>query len=124
MRKVLEGESSLDQELAALLLKRLMDDPNPEPSRRANGESLPGLLSVREREVLGLVARIHEQADSPRAPHQREHVKARSQCHLENLSPTALKRRYGLSSWACWPGAGSNTRGDCARSRSRHKLGW
>ena len=32
MRKVLEGESSLDQELATQLLKRLMEDPKPEPN--------------------------------------------------------------------------------------------
>src|SRR5215217_5211252 len=57
VRKVLEGESSLDQELATQLLKRLMEDPQPEPSGRVNKESLTGLLSTRESEVLGLVAR-------------------------------------------------------------------
>ena len=57
VRKVLEGESSLDQEVATRLLKRLMDDPEPEPNGRAKGESLPELLSARESEVLGLVAR-------------------------------------------------------------------
>jgi DNA-binding NarL/FixJ family response regulator len=57
VRKVLEGESSLDQEVATRLLKRLMDDPEPEPNGRAKGESLPELLSNRESEVLGLVSR-------------------------------------------------------------------
>ena len=57
VRKVLEGESSLDQEVATRLLKRLMDDPEPEPNGRAKGESLSELLSARESEVLGLVAR-------------------------------------------------------------------
>jgi NarL family two-component system response regulator LiaR len=57
VRKVLEGESSLDQELATQLLKRLMEDPKPEPNGRTKGESLAGLLSARESEVLGLVAR-------------------------------------------------------------------
>jgi DNA-binding NarL/FixJ family response regulator len=57
IRKVLEGESSLDRELATQLLKRLMEDPKPEPNGRAKGDSPPGLLSARESEVLGLVAR-------------------------------------------------------------------
>jgi DNA-binding NarL/FixJ family response regulator len=57
VRKVLEGESSLDQELATQLLKRLMEDPKPEPNGRAKGKSLAGVLSARESEVLGLVAR-------------------------------------------------------------------
>lgn len=57
VRKVLEGESSLDQEVATRLLRRVMDDPKPEPNGRAKGESLLGLLSARESEVLGLVAR-------------------------------------------------------------------
>jgi DNA-binding NarL/FixJ family response regulator len=57
VRKVLEGESSLDQELSTQLLKQLMEDPKPEPNGRAKGESLLGLLSARESEVLGLVAR-------------------------------------------------------------------
>ena len=57
VRKVLEGESSLDQELATQLLKRLMEDPKPQPNGRAKGESLLGLLSAREREILGMVAR-------------------------------------------------------------------
>ena len=57
VRKVLGGESSLDQELATQLLKRLMEDPKPEQNRIAKGESPPGLLSAREVEVLGLVAR-------------------------------------------------------------------
>jgi DNA-binding NarL/FixJ family response regulator len=57
VRKVLRGESSLDQELSTQLLKRLMEDPKPEPNGRAKGKSLVGLLSAREREVLGLVAR-------------------------------------------------------------------
>ena len=57
VRKVLGGESSLDQELATRLLKRLMEDPKPEPNGRTKGESPPGLLSTRESEVLGLVAR-------------------------------------------------------------------
>jgi NarL family two-component system response regulator LiaR len=57
VRKVLEGESSLDQELATQLLKRLMEDPKPEPNGRAKGKSLAGLLSTRESEVLRLVAR-------------------------------------------------------------------
>jgi two-component system, NarL family, response regulator LiaR len=57
VRKVLEGESSVDLELATRLLKRLMEDPEPEPNGRAKGESLLGSLSARESEVLGLVAR-------------------------------------------------------------------
>jgi two-component system, NarL family, response regulator LiaR len=57
VRKVLEGESSIDEKLATQLLKRLMEDPKPEPNGRANGKSLAELLSAREREVLGLVAR-------------------------------------------------------------------
>jgi DNA-binding NarL/FixJ family response regulator len=57
VRKVLEGESSLDQELATELLKRLMDDPKPDQNGIAKGDSLPGLLSARESEVLELVAR-------------------------------------------------------------------
>jgi DNA-binding NarL/FixJ family response regulator len=57
VRKVLEGESSLDQELATQLLKRLTEDPKPEPNGIAKGESFLGLLSTREREVLELVAR-------------------------------------------------------------------
>jgi DNA-binding NarL/FixJ family response regulator len=57
VRKVLEGESSLDQELATQLLKRLMQDPKPEQNGRAKGKSSLELLSAREREVLGLVAR-------------------------------------------------------------------
>jgi len=57
VRKVLEGESSLDQELATQLLKRLMEDAKPEPNGRVNNESLAELLSAREGEVLGLVAR-------------------------------------------------------------------
>jgi NarL family two-component system response regulator LiaR len=57
VRKVLGGESSLDQELATQLLKRLMEDPQPEPNGRAKNESLAGLLSARESEVLGLVGR-------------------------------------------------------------------
>ena len=58
VRKVLGGESSLDQELATQLIKRLMEDPKPEPNGRANNESLPGLLSARESEVLGLVGEV------------------------------------------------------------------
>jgi two-component system, NarL family, response regulator LiaR len=57
VRKVLEGESSLDQQLATQLLKRLMENPKPEPNGVPNKESLSGLLSTRESEVLGLVAR-------------------------------------------------------------------
>jgi DNA-binding NarL/FixJ family response regulator len=56
LRKVLEGESSVDQEVATQLLKRLVDEPKPEPNGRAKGESPSGLLSVRESEVVGLVA--------------------------------------------------------------------
>jgi DNA-binding NarL/FixJ family response regulator len=56
VRKVLEGESSLDQELSTQLLKRLVDDPKPEPNGRARGDSPLGMLSARESEVLGLVA--------------------------------------------------------------------
>jgi DNA-binding NarL/FixJ family response regulator len=57
VRKVLEGESSLDQEVATQLLKRLVEDVRPEQNGRAKGDSLLGLLSARESEVLGLVAR-------------------------------------------------------------------
>jgi DNA-binding NarL/FixJ family response regulator len=57
VRKVLEGESSLDQELATQLLKRLVEDVEPDPNGRAKGDLLLGMLSAREREVLGLVAR-------------------------------------------------------------------
>jgi DNA-binding NarL/FixJ family response regulator len=57
VRKVLEGESSLDQQLATQLLKRLMENPKPEPNGVPNKESLSGLLSTRESEGLGLVAR-------------------------------------------------------------------
>jgi DNA-binding NarL/FixJ family response regulator len=57
VRKVLEGESSIDQELATQLLRRLVEDPKPEQNGRAKGESSLELLSAREREVLGLVAR-------------------------------------------------------------------
>jgi two-component system, NarL family, response regulator LiaR len=57
VRKVLEGESSLDQELATQLLKRLMENPKPKQNGRAEGKSLTGLLSAREKEVLGLVGR-------------------------------------------------------------------
>jgi DNA-binding NarL/FixJ family response regulator len=57
VRKVLEGESSLDQELSTQLLKRLMEEVKPEQNGLAKGDSLPGLLSARESEVLGLVAR-------------------------------------------------------------------
>src|SRR5919107_3236649 len=57
VRKVRGDDSVLDQELARQLLKRLMEDPKPGPNGRAKGESLLGLLSVRESEVLGLVAR-------------------------------------------------------------------
>jgi DNA-binding NarL/FixJ family response regulator len=57
VRKVLEGESSLDQELSTQLLKRLMEDPKPEQDGSPKGEPLPMLLSAREREVLGLVTR-------------------------------------------------------------------
>jgi DNA-binding NarL/FixJ family response regulator len=56
VRKVLEGESSLDQELATQLLKRLIEDPKPEQNGIAKGDSPPRLLSAREREVLELVA--------------------------------------------------------------------
>jgi DNA-binding NarL/FixJ family response regulator len=57
VRKVLEGESALDQELATELLKRLMEDPKPEPNGVPKKEALSGLLSARESEVLGLVGR-------------------------------------------------------------------
>lgn len=57
VRKVLEGESSLDQEVATQLLKRLVEDPKPQPNGRPKGDLPPMLLSPREREVLGLVAR-------------------------------------------------------------------
>jgi DNA-binding NarL/FixJ family response regulator len=57
VRKVRGDDSVLDQELATQLLKRLMEDPKPGLNGRAKGESLLGLLSVRESEVLGLVAR-------------------------------------------------------------------
>ena len=57
VRKVLQGESALDQELATQLLKRLMEDPKPERNGVPNKESLSGLLSTRESEVLGLVGR-------------------------------------------------------------------
>jgi DNA-binding NarL/FixJ family response regulator len=33
VRKVLEGQSSLDQELATKLLKRFVDEPKPDPGR-------------------------------------------------------------------------------------------
>jgi DNA-binding NarL/FixJ family response regulator len=56
VRKVLEGDSALDQELATHLLKRLVEDVKPRPNGIAKGESLLGLLSARESEVLGLVA--------------------------------------------------------------------
>ena len=57
VRKVLEGESALDQELATQLLKWLMEDPKPERNGVPNKEALSGLLSARESEVLGLVGR-------------------------------------------------------------------
>ena len=57
VRKVLQGESALDQELSTQLLKRLMEDPKPERNGVPNKESLSGLLSTRESEVLGLVGR-------------------------------------------------------------------
>jgi DNA-binding NarL/FixJ family response regulator len=57
VRKVLGGESSLDQELATKLLNRLMEDPKPGQNGSVDEESQPGLLSAREREVLGLVGR-------------------------------------------------------------------
>ena len=57
VRKVLEGDSALDQELATQLLKRLMEDPKPEQNGSAMSDSPPGLLSARESEALGLVAR-------------------------------------------------------------------
>jgi DNA-binding NarL/FixJ family response regulator len=57
VRKVLGGESSLDQEVATQLLKRLVDEPKPESNGIAKDESLLVLLSARESEVLGLVAR-------------------------------------------------------------------
>jgi DNA-binding NarL/FixJ family response regulator len=57
VRKVLGGESSLDQELATQLLKRLVEDVKPESNGLVDKRSQPGLLSAREREVLGLVGR-------------------------------------------------------------------
>jgi two-component system, NarL family, response regulator LiaR len=57
VRKVLGGESSLDQELAAQLLNRLMEEVKPEQNGLADKESQPVLLSARESEVLGLVGR-------------------------------------------------------------------
>ena len=57
VRKVLGGESSLDQEVATQLLKRLMEEVKPEQNGVATRESQPVLLSARESEVLGLVGR-------------------------------------------------------------------
>jgi DNA-binding NarL/FixJ family response regulator len=57
VRKVLGGESSLDQELATQLLNRLMEEVKPEQNGLVDKESQPGLLSAREKEVLGLVGR-------------------------------------------------------------------
>jgi DNA-binding NarL/FixJ family response regulator len=49
VRKVLGGESSLDQELASQLLNRLMDEVKPEQNGLVDKESQPDLLSARER---------------------------------------------------------------------------
>jgi NarL family two-component system response regulator LiaR len=57
IRKVLAGESSLDQEIATQLLMRLMEEDRPEQEGERKNEAIPGLLSPRETEVLRLVAR-------------------------------------------------------------------
>lgn len=61
VRRALDGESPLDQKLASELLKRMIkqeETQNPSPLR-ADGrpkKELPGSLTPREREVLGLLA--------------------------------------------------------------------
>jgi NarL family two-component system response regulator LiaR len=57
IRKVLAGESPLDQEVATQLLMRLMEKENPEKNGSSEIEALPASVSSRETEVLRLVAR-------------------------------------------------------------------
>jgi DNA-binding NarL/FixJ family response regulator len=57
IRKVLVGESPLDQEVATRLLMRLMEEERPEQEGAWKNGALPGLLSPRETEVLRLAAR-------------------------------------------------------------------
>jgi len=75
IRRALEGESPLNQEVAMLLLLELMDEESKEEERptsevvtlgspplsgeRPQEEGLPSLLSAREVEVLGLMVRGH-----------------------------------------------------------------
>ena len=53
VRKVLEGESSLDQELATQLLKRLMEDPKPEPNGIAKATHYWGCSQLGRVKCLG-----------------------------------------------------------------------
>ena len=55
IRKVLAGESPIDQEVATRLLRRLMEE-SPERNGITKNGSQPGTLSPRETEVLRLVA--------------------------------------------------------------------
>jgi DNA-binding NarL/FixJ family response regulator len=57
VRRTLNGESPLNQELATLLLRRLADESqhNPEPSPSRNHESSTEALTPRETEVLSLL---------------------------------------------------------------------
>jgi NarL family two-component system response regulator LiaR len=60
VRKVLTGESPLDQEVATRLLMRLAQEEVPrEEEVQKKDESLPKSLSPREIEVLHLIARGH-----------------------------------------------------------------
>ncbi len=63
VRKVLSGESPLDQMLAMRLLQRLADEDNrkteqpaPEPAKKRQKEPLPEALTPRELDVLRLLA--------------------------------------------------------------------
>jgi NarL family two-component system response regulator LiaR len=56
VRKVLDGESPLDQQIATRLLLQLMEEERQEQNGIPKIEARPGLLSPRETEVLRLVA--------------------------------------------------------------------
>ena len=78
VRKALDGQPSLDQELAMRLLQRLGSEEEqravPSHGSATSLEPLPEPLTPREIEVLRLLARrAHEPADFPRACGERGH---------------------------------------------------
>lgn len=127
IRKVLAGESPLDQEVATRLLMRLVEQEKPEKNGSPKGELLPGSLSPRETEVLRLVAGGYtNQQIARRLLIGVSTVKKHVRSVISKLGVSDRTRLpFGRWRWACWPSKG---RANHCRGRQHQKsfgsLGW